>query len=243
MGPNDVTGYCSFTKAIEHLADRWSLLIVRELATFGPRGFNGLAAGLPGRISRSVLADRLRRLEDLALVSRPDRQGLYRLTNAGAGLMPTLMAIRGWAATWMPDDPAMVERDPDVLVGWLIRRVDPDRLPSRQVVVEFRVRHRDEHRCWLVLRRGAEPYGCLEDPLLDGTRYVYVHGGITPVTGLASGSRAWAEAVADGSVAVAGDPDLTGRLTEWFRPAAPSHAGAEPPAAPDRQGPRSFTPV
>jgi hypothetical protein len=63
VGSNEFAGYCSFTKAIEHLDDRWSLLIVRELGTFGPQGFNDLVAGLPGRISRSVLADRLRRLD------------------------------------------------------------------------------------------------------------------------------------------------------------------------------------
>ena len=70
MGSSEFVGYCSYTKAIEHLGDRWSLLIVRELGTFGPQGFNDLVAGLPGRISRSVLADRLRRLETLGLVSR-----------------------------------------------------------------------------------------------------------------------------------------------------------------------------
>ena len=70
MGSSEFAGYCSFTKAIEHLGDRWSLLIVRELGMFGPQGFNDLVSGLPGRISRSVLADRLRRLETLGLVSR-----------------------------------------------------------------------------------------------------------------------------------------------------------------------------
>ena len=60
MGSREETGYCSYTKAIEHLGDRWSLLVLRELGMFGRQGFNDLAAGLPGRISRSVLADRLR---------------------------------------------------------------------------------------------------------------------------------------------------------------------------------------
>src|SRR5215203_3788505 len=93
MGSSEFVGYCSFTKAIEHLGDRWSLLIVRELGMFGSQGFNDLVTGLPGRISRSVLADRLRRLETLGLRSRPD--GLdphpaYRLTAVGQGLMATL---------------------------------------------------------------------------------------------------------------------------------------------------------
>ncbi len=54
MGSSAKTEYCAFTKAVEHLGDRWSLLIVREIAQFGPQGFNTLATGLPGRVSRSV---------------------------------------------------------------------------------------------------------------------------------------------------------------------------------------------
>ncbi len=63
MGSSEKTEYCAFTKAVEHLGDRWSLLIVRELALFGPQGFNTLATGLPGHVSRSVLTDKLRKLE------------------------------------------------------------------------------------------------------------------------------------------------------------------------------------
>ena len=47
-----------------------SLLFVRELAMFGAQGFNTLASGLPGRIARSVLTDKLRKLEDIGLVAR-----------------------------------------------------------------------------------------------------------------------------------------------------------------------------
>ena len=59
VGAPEFTGYCSFTKALEHLGDRWSLLIVRQLGAFGPLGFNELTRALPGRISRSVLTERL----------------------------------------------------------------------------------------------------------------------------------------------------------------------------------------
>ena len=68
MKPSD--DYCSFTKAVEHLGDRWSLLIVRELAIHGSLGFNALADTLPS-ISRSVLARRLRKLEGSASSSAP----------------------------------------------------------------------------------------------------------------------------------------------------------------------------
>jgi DNA-binding HxlR family transcriptional regulator len=147
VGPSESVGYCSYTKAIEHLGDRWSLLIVRELGTFGPQGFNDLVTALPGRISRSVLADRLRRLETLGLVSRrasPVQHPAYRLTAVGQSLMATLGSLRAWADTWLPDDPDMLERDPDVVLGWLAERADPDRGPVRAVVLELRLHHRSD---------------------------------------------------------------------------------------------------
>jgi DNA-binding HxlR family transcriptional regulator len=49
MGSSDFAGYCSFTKAIEHLGDSWSLLILRELGMFGSQGFNELALQPAGR--------------------------------------------------------------------------------------------------------------------------------------------------------------------------------------------------
>lgn len=217
MGSSEFTGYCSFTKAIEHLGDRWNLFILRELAMFGPQGFNDLATGLPGRISRSVLADRLRKLQSLGLVAHAE--GVYRLTAAGTGLVPTIMSLRGWAETWLPDDPDMVERDPDVVLGWLARRAVAERLPDRPVVLEFTLHHHREHRWWLVLQQGAEPYGCLRDPLLDENRYLYVQASITTLLALARGRRDWVDVLADG-VVLSGPPDLASRVAEWFTPSA-----------------------
>ena len=232
MSSREFTGYCSYTKAIEHLGDRWSLLIVRQLGTFGPRGFNDLVTGLPGRISRSVLADRLRRLETLGLVSRGDGEDphpAYHLTAVGQGLMATLGSLRTWADTWLPEDPEMLERDPDVVLGWLAQRADLDRVPGRPVVLEIRLPHRLDHRYWLVLERGVQPYGCLTDPLLDESRYVYIEASLPALLALARGRCAWSDAFEDGSVTAAGDPDLVCHVAGWFQPVAErvtsSHAG------------------
>jgi DNA-binding HxlR family transcriptional regulator len=221
MGSSESPGYCSFTKAIEHLGDRWILLIVRQLGVFGPLGFNQLAAALPGRISRSVLAERLRRLEALGLVSRgcggaaPSR---YRLTSVGEGLMPTILSLRTWADTWLPDDPDMIERDPAIVLGWLIPRVAGEHLPGHPVVAEFRVRHRPEQRYWLVLQEGTSPYGCVTDPLLDASRYVYLETAMSTLVALAKGRRNWSEAFEDGSLTAVGDPALVREVSQWFLP-------------------------
>jgi DNA-binding HxlR family transcriptional regulator len=238
VGSTDVTDYCSFSKAVEHLGDRWSLPILAQLVLLGPLSFNEFASGLPGHISRSVLADKLRKLEELGLIShaggrrRPDP---YRLTAVGEELAPTILALRGWADRWMPDDVAMVERDPDIVLGWLTKRIDIARLPERQAVVDITMRHESERRSWLVLERGIEPYGCFEDPLLDESRYVYVEAGMTVLLALARGRGSWADATADGSIATFGDPELIRQLPAWFQSVDESIAGRVPrpnPAGP-----------
>jgi DNA-binding HxlR family transcriptional regulator len=212
--------YCAFTKAVEHLADRWTLLIIADLIRSGPRGFNALAAGVPGRISRSVLAERLRRLERLGIVCRDGQKragGIYRLTAVGHSLAPTVLSLQDWAGVWLPEDPAVAENDPDLVLVWLARRIDDGQLPVRRTVVEMRAHYTREHRWWLVLERGREPYGCFEDPLLDESRYVYLAATIVVLLALACGTRGWAQALADGSLVASGDPELIRQLPNWFR--------------------------
>ena len=60
--------FCPVAKASEIIAERWTPLILRELC--GSHRFSELEHGLP-RISRSLLAQRLRFLENAGLVE-PD---------------------------------------------------------------------------------------------------------------------------------------------------------------------------
>jgi len=228
------TEYCSFTKAAEYLGDRWCLLILRELAMHGPLGFNALASDIPGHISRSVLTDRLHRLRDLGVVSRAGtpHQAPYGLTSTGQALIPTMLAFNSWADGWLPEDPAFVVRDPEIVLGWLTERVEVAGLPDRQVIVELRMRHEKEFRSWLVLEAGVEPYGCLEDPLLDETRYVYLQAGLPVLMSVARGRRDLADALADGSIEADGDPALVGQLPNWFKRAPALGDPVEPATSP-----------
>lgn len=223
MGSSAKTDYCAFTKAIEHLGDRWSFLIVRELAMFGAQGFNTLATGLPGHISRSVLAAKLRKLEEIGLVARDpaiaSRSAPYCLTPAGEQLVPTLKSLWQWAEKWVPEDPAMAQRDPSIILWWLTHRVDVRTAPDRQVTLEIAMRGNDADRCWLLLARDTEPTLCLEDPLIGQDRYVYVEADAAGLFAVARGLRSWTEAMADASVRVYGEPGLVAALPGWFLPA------------------------
>ena len=225
--------YCSYTKAVEHLGDRWSLVILRELVLHGTSGFNAIAAGLPG-ISRSVLAARLRKLEELGLIARDRSTGAgvpgYCLTPAGHELQPIMRGLWTWSKRWVPEDPIWAERDPDVIIAWLGHRVDRDALPNSRTVIQLDIEGTNAKRGWLVLEPMVEPALCIEDPCLPVERYVYVEADAAALYPIARGLRGWSDAIADRSVRVFGEPELVRGLPGWFRAIEPVEGSPPAPA-------------
>jgi DNA-binding HxlR family transcriptional regulator/putative sterol carrier protein len=93
--------YCALARALDVAGDRWTLLIVRELAP-GPRRFTDLVDGLPG-ISRKLLTERLRALERDGLVARqelppPAARQVYELTDDGRDLAHAMGPLIAWGA-------------------------------------------------------------------------------------------------------------------------------------------------
>jgi DNA-binding HxlR family transcriptional regulator/putative sterol carrier protein len=93
--------YCALARALDVVGDRWTLLIVRELAP-GPRRFTDLVDGLPG-ISRKLLTDRLRELEREGIVARqelppPAARQVYELTDEGRDLSGAMGPLIAWGA-------------------------------------------------------------------------------------------------------------------------------------------------
>ena len=94
----DAPRVCSIADALDLVGERYSLLILREIG-FGVHRFNDIRhnTGAP----RETLAIRLRKLEDVGVISRrrysehPPRDE-YLLTEAGEALMPVLRQLRGW---------------------------------------------------------------------------------------------------------------------------------------------------
>lgn len=85
------------------MARRWvpHLLV---LLLEGPARFSELAAGVPG-LSRRMMTERLRELEDARIVERivdagPPITATYRLTPEGETLRPTLQELCAWAERW-----------------------------------------------------------------------------------------------------------------------------------------------
>src|SRR5215213_4261178 len=109
---------CGIAHASELLGQRWALLVVRELL-LGPKRFTDLRAGIPD-ISPNVLGQRLRELEESAIVSRrklapPAAAQVYELTEWGRELESAVLALGRWA-TASPSFPRDAEMGPDSLI-------------------------------------------------------------------------------------------------------------------------------
>src|SRR4029453_15585481 len=122
--------YCPVARASEIIADRWTPLIVRELLA-GSRHFNEIERGVPG-ISRSLLASRLRHLEDAGVAERrtSDRPNAteYYLTDAGRDLETVLDRLGAWGVRWAFGEPKPEELDPVLLLWKMHQRIDRELL-------------------------------------------------------------------------------------------------------------------
>ena len=108
-------------RALDLVGDKWTLLIVRDLAA-GPRRFVELQRVLPG-ISTEQLRSRLNRMVADGLLTRqryrevPPRVD-YELTERSRELMPVLGALARWGYDWTWGAPRPGE---DVNIGAIFR--------------------------------------------------------------------------------------------------------------------------
>ena len=99
---------CSLPAALESMGERWSFLILRA-AFNGLHHFEEFQSELG--IARNILANRLGRFVAHGLMERdalPEdrRKIVYRLTEKGFALLPTMIALRQWGERWETGVPA-----------------------------------------------------------------------------------------------------------------------------------------
>ena len=106
---------CSLPAALDAVGERWSFLILR--ASFnGLHHFEEFQSELG--IARNILANRLAKLVQFGIMQReamPDdrRKIQYSLTEKGAALLPTMIAMRQWGERWetcVPAFPVLVDK-------------------------------------------------------------------------------------------------------------------------------------
>jgi DNA-binding HxlR family transcriptional regulator len=200
--------YCAAAKALDVVGDRWTLLIVRELALRGPCRYTDVRNGLPG-IASNLLSERLRDLERAGVIAREDAPPpiattLFRLTPRGEELRPVLDGLVRWGM------PLMVEQKPDDAVRsqwltWAVEMMLADRRPGApSVTLQL---HTGDQPILIELSDGGvhARLGSTDRP--DAT----LAGPPRPILGLLLGLLELDDAKAVG-VSFEGDPGILGRI-------------------------------
>lgn len=207
--------YCPISRASEILAERWTLLVLRNLL-LGCSSFNEISGGVPG-MSRSLLTLRLRVLEEQGVVASTPKRGRrgreYALTEAGRDLWGVIESFSSWGRRWIELQPE--HSDPSfVLWAWVHVHLRRDQLPARRVVVQFEFPDEpaSHRRFWLLIERGDAEL-CYSRPGFEPELQVTARS--RPFTLWHVGRLSWSEAVRSGSIRVTGPRSLARALPTW----------------------------
>ncbi len=112
---NTIRSGCPINLTLEALGDRWSLIVIRDIMFGNRRHFRELLGQSEEGIASNVLADRLKRLVSLGVLSRRDdpthkQKAVYSLTGMGIELLPLLIQIGTWGRRHLPTAPELAIR-------------------------------------------------------------------------------------------------------------------------------------
>jgi DNA-binding HxlR family transcriptional regulator len=211
--------FCPIAKASEIFARRWTPLILRELIT-GAHTFNDIHRGVP-LMSRALLVERLRQLEEHGIVERQPATGHsgheYWLTPSGESAREIVQALGRWGLLHSRDSITEGDLDPGLLLWNMRKRTEIAALPDRRVVIRFEFsgvpRNRVRLRVmWLVLERSGIDV-CAKDPgfPVDLT----VQGHIADFVAIFLGQTTWQKQIGK-SLRVDGDRRLIRQMPDWI---------------------------
>jgi len=103
---------CPMNLSVEILGDKWTLIVIRDIAIGGRRYFRELLTECEEGISANMLSERLKTLMAHGLVTRQDdthhkQKVIYSLTEMGIELVPVLAQMAIWGRKFLPVSPEL----------------------------------------------------------------------------------------------------------------------------------------
>jgi DNA-binding HxlR family transcriptional regulator len=208
--------FCPMAKATEVIGEKWTLLILRELL-LGTTRFNEFQRAI-SRMSPTLLAKRLRSLEECGIVIRKKLSGQkgyeYRLTAAGKELGPLVEILAVWGMRWVRGQMSDDELDVEWLMWDLQRRLQTEQLPDGETVICFIFDELDKHKHWWMLVDDDAVDLCTEDPGKDVD--LYVNTSVRMMAEIWKGDRELRTALRDKSVNAHGSRHLARTMPDWL---------------------------
>ena len=216
MSRRSYAQYCGLARALDLVGERWTLLVVRDLA-LAPRRFTDLLAGLPG-VGTSLLSERLRHLEDAGIVRRavarrPASGVVYELTGDGHRLAQAMAPLATWGAARLDPD-AEAELRPEWVAYALQASFRPEAAAGMHDCYEFRL---EGMVFWAVVDDGTLTVTQSKPGRPDFT----LTTDVPTLAQLGSGLISPRDAVASGRARFRGDPEAGERALRVLGSGAP----------------------
>ena len=207
--------YCPIAKATEVVGERWTNLVIRELAA-GSHTFNDLRKGLP-RMSPSLLSTRLKTLEQAGVVVRmtTNQHVGYHLTEAGEELAHIIWQLGTWGHRWVRSELSAEDLDPSLLVWDIHRTIDPGffKAPRTVIRIEFTDYTSKLRFWWLVITRDNVDV-CYQDPGYELD--LEMSTDLQTLTAAWMGDTTIMKAIREKSVVLSGSVHLKKTIAAWL---------------------------
>ena len=207
--------FCPIAQALEILAERWTLLVVRELL-MGSTRFSELQRGVP-LMSRTLLSQRLRSLQDVGIVTRRESTTgpVYALTEAGEQLREILEGIGHWGKRFAYRELQEEKLDPKFLMWDMQRGLHREKLPKNRTVILFRFSdaRKGERRFWLCVSTDVVDV-CYTNPGFEVD--LTVDTDVRTLTEVWVGKRALRQCIRERSIQLDGARELKQAFPDWL---------------------------
>jgi DNA-binding HxlR family transcriptional regulator len=220
--------FCPVAKASEVFCERWTPLILRELAT-GSSRFAQLQRGVP-LASPTILSRRLKELEAEGIVerrrSKSGRSWTYHLTAGGMDFAPIVEALGVWGQKWSRRELEEHEIDLGLLLWALEKDVHPEAFGDRRSVVQFDFFDRPANqRHWWFVNEAGSCEMCVDDPGHDVDLRLIVS--LPDMIYIWRGDLSLAHALDTGRLEVEGSTAARRKLPKWLGICALAHVPSQ----------------
>ena len=209
--------FCPVAKAAEVFCERWTPLILRDMA-LGATRFAELQRGVP-LASPTLLSHRLKQLEKEGIVERrksaSGRSWTYHLTPAGEDLTPMVLALGSWGQKWSRRELVQHEVDLGLLLWAIERGAKPEAFERDRAVVQLTLTDQiEKRRYWWFLNDGGRCELCLKQP--DQTVDLFVETTLHDMIYVWRGDLQLARALDSGRLRVDGTSGAHRVLSRWL---------------------------
>lgn len=209
--------FCPVAKAAEVFCERWTPLILRDLA-LGASRFSELQRGVP-LASPTLLSQRLKILAKEGIIERrktaSGNSWTYHLTSAGEELAAVVISLGVWGQKWSRRELAEHEIDLGLLLWGIERCAKPEAFGTKRAVVELTLTDQIEtKRRWWFLNEADRCELCLKAP--DHKVDLFVEATLPDMIYVWRGDLPLAKALDAGRLHVDGASRMRAAFSRWL---------------------------